>query len=293
MRRGPIQAGGAAVLRGAADAREVLVVHRPAYNDWTLPKGKVSPDEYLAVTAVREVLEETGYRIRLIRQLSPTHYTVEGVPKVVQWWLADTADDSPRPHDLEADRVEWVPTQVAIALFTYPEDAAVLAEALRTPSTPPFVVVRHAKAMNRRQWKGPDPDRRLTERGRRQARALSRLFAAFKVGDLASSSSTRCTKTLAPYAQTTGLQVRSMPALSEESAHEDPSGVLRAMAELRAIADSSERPVVVCGHRPVLPAMFDFLGVAPSHVLKPAEVALVYPGDSTGASRTDYLLSRL
>ena len=65
-----INASGAVVLRGHADHREVLVVHRPAYGDWSLPKGKMLPDEYLSVTAVREVGEETGLQHRLLRPLS-------------------------------------------------------------------------------------------------------------------------------------------------------------------------------------------------------------------------------
>ena len=95
MAGGLISASGAVVFRGTPNDREVLVVHRPAYDDWSLPKGKVSSDEYLAVAAVREVAEETGYRVRLFQHLSPTRYQVAGRPKIVHWWLAEALDEHP------------------------------------------------------------------------------------------------------------------------------------------------------------------------------------------------------
>ncbi len=279
VRRGDIQASGAVVLRGSGDEREVLVVHRPAYDDWSLPKGKTAPDEYLAVTAVREVREETGYSIRLVRQLSEPQYPVGGRSKRVRWWLAELADKKPGKHDQEADLVEWWPVQRAVTQLSYPDDVAVLTEACRAPMTRPLIIVRHAKAMNRKQWNGPDRDRRLTERGRRQAKALVGLLDAFGVGLVASSSSNRCMRTLAPYAQFAGLEIESVAALSEEVAEESPRGVVKAMAKLVAAAQQSDRPMAICGHRPVLPTMFDFLGVAPRSVLRPGELVLCYPGE--------------
>lgn len=281
------------MLRGHRDYQEVLVVHRPNYDDWSLPKGKMSADEYLAVTAVREVAEETGYPIRLLRQLTMARYQVNSHPKLVQWWLAEAVGEPAAEHDDETDAVEWWPVAKAIRELSYPDDVSVLTEALRVPTTDPLLIVRHAKAMNRKQWQGRDADRRLTERGRRQAKALAGLLAAFGVGQLASSSSTRCMKTLAPYAQQASLEVRAITALSEESAAANPDGVTKAMAKLRAVAQASERPLAICGHRPVLPAMFDFLGVAPNHVLRPAELALVYPADATRRSQITYIAPKL
>ena len=103
MAGGLISASGAVVFRDTPNDREVLVVHRPAYDDWSLPKGKVSSDEYLAVAAVREVAEETGYRVRLFQHLSPTRYQVAGRPKIVHWWLAEADDEAPGELDGEAE----------------------------------------------------------------------------------------------------------------------------------------------------------------------------------------------
>lgn len=281
MGRTEIQAAGAVVLRGPKDAPEVLVVHRPAYDDWSLPKGKVNPDEYYAVTAVREVLEETGHTIRLIRPLSSAEYSVVGKPKTVHWWLAVLVNGKVAKHDDETDKVEWWPVHKAIAELSYPDDAAIVVEAMRVPLTKPLLIVRHAKAMNRKQWHGRDADRRLTERGRRQATALTELLAAFGVADLASSSSTRCMATFAPYAKATRQDVRKVAQLSEEAAANRPKQVLKVMAELRDQAAEASHPLAVCGHRPVLPAMFQVLGITPDRVMRPGEVALTYP-DSSG-----------
>ena len=293
MAGGLISASGAVVFRGTPNDREVLVVHRPAYDDWSLPKGKVSSDEYLAVAAVREVAEETGYRVRLFQHLSPTRYQVAGRPKIVHWWLAEALDEAPGDLDGEADVVEWWPVQRAIAQLSYHDDATTILQTMRARPRPPVLVVRHAKAMNRKQWQGDDADRRLTERGRRQAKALVPLFEAFGVGELASSTSTRCMRTLAPYAEHAGLEVRAINAISEEAAEADPNGVIHAMAQLRSVARDSARPLVICGHRPVLPAMFDFLGVAPGRVLKPAEVVLIYPGEQGPADKPHHILPTL
>lgn len=292
-RRGGILASGAVVLRDAKRGPEVLVVHRPAYDDWSLPKGKVGTDEYLAATAVREVREETGHRIRLLRPLSAGHYTVGGRPKTVQWWFGRLANNKVGGHDRETDLVEWWPVHRAVADLHYSDEVHALTEALRCPDTKPLLIVRHTKAMNRRRWHGDDADRRLTERGRRQARSLISLLDAFDVGLLASSSATRCMRTLAPYAHAKGLTVRPYKELSEEGAEANPAGVAKAMAELTRLASDADKPLAICGHRPVLPAMFDFLGVAPHHVLRPGEAVLTYPGETTNANQTIHIAPRL
>ena len=121
--KGPIQAAGAVVFRdidGTEGAREVLVVHRPDYDDLSLPKGKVERGEDLPITAVREAAEETGIDIRLSMPLQPTEYTVKystasGKPKrrakVVSWWLGvavggsiEEATASPEEIDGALDR---------------------------------------------------------------------------------------------------------------------------------------------------------------------------------------------
>jgi 8-oxo-dGTP pyrophosphatase MutT (NUDIX family) len=120
-----VRAAGGVVVRDG----EVVLVHRPAYDDWTFPKGKAEEDETDEDCALREVHEEAGLRCRLGAELSPTEYTdSRGRPKRVRWWRMDpVADDGFAPND-EVDEVRWVSPAEAAQLLTYGRDHALLAE---------------------------------------------------------------------------------------------------------------------------------------------------------------------
>jgi 8-oxo-dGTP diphosphatase len=120
-----VRAAGGVVVRDG----EVVLVHRPAYDDWTFPKGKAEEDETDEDCALREVHEETGLRCRLGDELSPTEYTdSRGRPKRVRWWrMEPIADDGFTPND-EVDEVRWVSPADAAQLLTYGRDHALLAE---------------------------------------------------------------------------------------------------------------------------------------------------------------------
>ena len=126
-----VLAAGGVLWRHNSDlaAPEVAIIHRPRYDDWSLPKGKVDPGETEPVTAVREVHEETGLRCTLGRELSSTSYTDrKGRAKVVRYWLMDvTADDGFTPDD-EVDELRWVPPADAAGLLSYPHDAELIEE---------------------------------------------------------------------------------------------------------------------------------------------------------------------
>jgi 8-oxo-dGTP diphosphatase len=116
------------VWRTEADGGvRVLVVHRPKYDDWTLPKGKLDPGETHAEAAVREVLEETGLRCRLGAELATTSYHDRfGRPKRVRYWDMQVEGGDFVPNR-EVDEVRWVDLDAAAALLSYPRDQAVLA----------------------------------------------------------------------------------------------------------------------------------------------------------------------
>jgi 8-oxo-dGTP diphosphatase len=120
-----VKAAGGVVLR---DGR-IALVHRPRYDDWSLPKGKLDPGETWEQCAVREVREETGLRCTLGAELSPTSYTDrKGRAKVVRYWLMDvTGDDGFTPDD-EVDELRWVAPADAAALLSYPHDAHLIEE---------------------------------------------------------------------------------------------------------------------------------------------------------------------
>ena len=119
-----VEAAGGVVLD--EDGRVVLV-HRPRYDDWTLPKGKLDPGESFEEAALREVEEETGLRCRLVRELPSIEYRdAKGRPKVVRYWLTEVeADVGFVPND-EVDELRRLPIDEALALLTYDRDHDVL-----------------------------------------------------------------------------------------------------------------------------------------------------------------------
>ena len=118
-------AGGVVVGR----AREVVLVHRPKYDDWTLPKGKLEPGEAPLEAALREVLEETGLECRAGPLLGTIEYVDgHGRDKTVDYWLMEAAGDELAPTG-EVDEARWVPLADAGALLSYERDRDVLARA--------------------------------------------------------------------------------------------------------------------------------------------------------------------
>ena len=250
-----IRAAGAVVLRGSGSRRVVALVHRPLYNDWSLPKGKLEPRESACAAAVREVQEETGVLVRLGAPLADIAYRVPKGPKVVQFWVGYAVSETARRPDHEVDEVEWVPITHALDRLTYDDERVVLAEALAMPETTPFVILRHSHATLRKAWTGDDAKRPLDAKGRAQASNLVDVLGAYGIAQLKSSTSTRCVQTLEPYAKTRKLTVKPVSLLSEEVGEEHLAGVQRYVRKLAVRSGSTRTATAVCGHRPVLPAM--------------------------------------
>jgi 8-oxo-dGTP diphosphatase len=121
-----VRAAGGVVVRGADGGLEVLLVHRPAYDDWTFPKGKADPGESDAACALREVEEETGLFCELVEALGETRYVdARGRPKVVRYFSMRPLDGAFAPHR-EVDDVRWLPAELARALLSYDRDRALL-----------------------------------------------------------------------------------------------------------------------------------------------------------------------
>lgn len=133
-----IEAAGGVVLRGTGDPREVLVVHRPRYDDWSLPKGKLDEGEDPITGALREVEEETGVRAIAGRALPELRYRdARDRPKRVRWYVMRPAAGNPadRPADHEVDEARWVHVPEALELLTYATEREILVHAL-TEDTP-------------------------------------------------------------------------------------------------------------------------------------------------------------
>jgi 8-oxo-dGTP diphosphatase len=260
VRSRDVEAAGVVVFR---PGREVLLVHRPKYDDWSFPKGKLDPGEHATVAAVREVEEETGLRVRLTRPLHRQRYQIVRGWKRVHYWTGRVVSGSPDEVTGyqrlgEIDEVAWVPIDKALRLLTYSRDKATLREAIAVRKrTAPLIVLRHAEARARSTWHGDDRRRPLLAAGRRQAEAVAGVLAAYGVTRVLTSDSTRCVETVAPYAEAVGAPIETTPLLSEEDVAEQATTTL--LRNLRA--EVADGPVVVCTHRPVLPLVFRALGV--------------------------------
>ena len=129
LSRRQVKAAGGAVLREREGGGvEICLVHRPGYDDWSLPKGKLDRGETFEQAAVREVLEETGLRCRLRQELPDIRYTDrKGRPKIVRYWLMDVAEDTGFTPSDEVDEVRWLELPAAAALCSYDRDAELVA----------------------------------------------------------------------------------------------------------------------------------------------------------------------
>ena len=201
---------GGVVRRVGPSGVEVLLVHRPRYDDWTFPKGKAQPGETDEETAVREVAEETGITARLGAELPTTQYRdSRGRPKVVRYWTMRPESGSFEPHD-EVDEIKWLPIADAAEELSYDRDREVL-EAL----PPPLLVLRHTSAGNSEDWPGDDARRPLDERGRRQAEELVGQLGPYAIERIVSSPFDRCVESVEPIARARGLELETSDDLAE------------------------------------------------------------------------------
>ncbi len=250
------------------------MAHRPRYDDWTFPKGKPESGEDLAATAVREVAEETGLRVRLGHPLPDTTYLISEGPKVVSYWAARTVGPEPefKPNK-EVDKIKWVRLGEARKLLTYVHDIELLdafAELRESKAhrTRTLIVLRHAKAKARDSWKGDDLERPLNSVGTAQAAALTPILNAYGVRRVISSPALRCTQTVEPFAHGISTFLEIDDRLSEDTRFSQVNRSLSAMLD-------HKKPVVVCTHRPTMPWVFDALG-AEIVDLKPGQGVVVH-----------------
>jgi hydrolase, NUDIX family len=237
-RRPPVLAAGALVWRLKNDKLQVLVVHRPRYDDWSFPKGKAEPGESMVLTAIREVAEETGRQIVLGRYLGKARRRlVSGRKKRTLYWAAQVLPEAGPGEGLRAavkpaskreiDKVRWWKVKKAARKLTHADDKRLLARLVDWYESGQLqvhslVLVRHAKAVSRATW-GYGINSEITRplvmgRGQAQARDVAALLSAYGVGELVSSPWRRCVDTLAPYAHGCGLDLHSDEAFTEVSA---------------------------------------------------------------------------
>jgi 8-oxo-(d)GTP phosphatase len=277
-RQGVVEAAGAVVWRPAAhDRAEVLLVHRPKYDDWSFPKGKLHPGEPAPAAAVREVLEESGIRIRLGLPLPAVRYELAGgAEKRVRYWAAQPLgppdrDDPPFEPNREVDQRAWFGLREAAHQLTHARDRTLLGT-LPLLETRTLIILRHAEALDRDRWEGPDSERPLSSAGVAQAERLPSVLDAYAVRRLVTSDARRCIDTLRSYTSRYSLDVEVDPAFGEEV---DPAVVREHASLLR----DTTGPTALCTHRPTLPVVFEALGISSEDLrLRPSELVVAHLG---------------
>ena len=246
-----VLAAGAVLWRpnGNPAGPEVAIIHRPRYDDWSLPKGKVDPGETEPVTAVREVREETGYTSHLGRRLTAVSYPVEEGIKKVRYWAARCVDGAFTPN-AEVDELKWLPVAEAMKQLRYPHDRKVLRRFAQGPvHTHTVQIVRHGTAGSKSRYKGDDRKRPLDKHGRAQAESLVGQLLAFGANELYAADRVRCHQTLEPLAEELGTTIHNEPTLTEEAYAENRKAARRCVLEIAAAGGTP----VICTQGKVIP----------------------------------------
>jgi 8-oxo-dGTP pyrophosphatase MutT (NUDIX family)/phosphohistidine phosphatase SixA len=248
-----VRAAGGVPWRDTGSGVEVMLVHRPRYGDWSLPKGKLERGEHPLVAAVREVREETGLTCTPQVRLPTIRYLTgePGVEKQVEFWSMDVREDAGREPDDEIAEARWVRLTEAGALLSYAHDRGVVAAFAALPRVTAIVaLVRHATAGSRSAWPGRDRLRPLDATGRREVEELTEVLAMTAPDRILSATPVRCRETVAPLAERLGLPVKTDPVFDERSA----IGAAAAVAAVRALA-AEGRSTVICSQGKVIPPL--------------------------------------
>ncbi|QLY34846.1 NUDIX hydrolase [Nocardia huaxiensis] len=264
-----ILAAGAVLWRYAADGGiEIAMVHRPKYDDWSLPKGKLDPGETPVITTVREVAEETGLNCTLGRYLGHVTYPVTGHRKLkrVDYWAARVVDGA-FESNTEVDELVWSPVDRVMDEISYPMDRSIIRNFLRLPAdTSTMLLVRHGKAGRRDRFTGPDEARPLEKAGRAQARELVDNLLAFGATEIHSAPPLRCVQTVTPLAEKLGAQIESEPLFAESGYAAAPDA-----AHERAVTLASGTGVpVICSQGKVIPDLLAWWAARDGITLPPA-----------------------
>ncbi|MGH3365619.1 MAG: NUDIX hydrolase [Nocardioidaceae bacterium] len=249
---GQIEAAGGVLWRQSRGSDiEIALVHRPKYDDWSLPKGKLSSGEHVLAGAVREVQEETGFTPMVGPPLGQVHYDKDGSPKRVRYWAMRATDGTFDPTT-EVDDLRWVRPAEGMDYLAADRDRPVLAGFLDDHvETRPCLLVRHGSAGDRGSFPGDDRDRPLDERGQRQAETLQHLLALYHIDRVVSADVLRCLDTVAPYACTRRVGIETEPLVSEAGFVNDRTAAVDRLVQILG----GSRPTVVCSQGKAIPGL--------------------------------------
>ena len=249
-----IRAAGGILWRPAAGGNgpepvEIAIIHRPRYDDWSIPKGKLNHGEIEIEGAVREVNEETGYRVSVGRPLGQVQYMKDGRPKQVRYWAMRSEGGMFTPTR-EVDELRWLPVDEALDLLTQPRDREILSKFASGPvATKAILLVRHGMAGNRSDWKGNDDERPLDGTGVQQADELVWLLTRFDIREIYSVAILRCMQTMEPLSKAVGLPIQPQPLIGE---HDYYGREGEALAFMRSVG-SEGTGTAICSQGGVIP----------------------------------------
>jgi 8-oxo-dGTP diphosphatase len=249
-----IQAAGAVLWRRISDELvQVALIHRPRYDDWSFPKGKVEIGESEISCAFREVLEETGFETVFGPQLCTVEYLVGEATKTVTYWSAQAIGEAKGIMDTqEVDQLIWLTVADAYDKLSRKGDHEVLKNFEKFGiDTVPLILLRHGKAITREEWAGDDGDRPLAQLGQIQSMRLLTKYLPFAITEIHTSDAVRCYETVAPMARSLALDMIYWTELSEYAYEKDKKAAINVVDDIIESGVSA----IVCGHNPVIPGI--------------------------------------
>lgn len=252
-----ILAAGALVWRKSKEKKiEIAVIHRPKYNDWTIPKGKVELSESSIACAYREVIEETSIETEFGMYLGEVKYQSLDGPKQVSFWSAQVVKENTFTPNSEVDAIKWVEAAKAAKFLSLDSDREILSKFNKLKyESKPLVLLRHAKALSRDEWQGDDDDRPLDSLGQMQAKRLLSIYQAFNLEQIHTSDAIRCYDTVEPMAKALGLRLEVSNNLSESAFKKDKEDAFDYARDLI----KSDKRALLCSHNPILPKVLNKL----------------------------------
>jgi len=252
-----IIAAGAVVWRkNKVGEIEVVVIHRPKYDDWSFPKGKADIGEAVIACAHREVLEESNLDTQFGPYLGEVEYeTIDG-PKIVYFWSAKTITEYPFTPNSEVDKLEWHSIKNAKKILTLDSDREILSKFSKLEvDTKPFILLRHAKAITRDEWPGDDDDRPLDSLGSYQVDRLVPIYGVYKLEQIHSSDAIRCFDTVNSLARKLDIALEVSEKLSESAYKKDKERAINYCKDLI----KEDKSILICSHNPILPKLLNKL----------------------------------
>jgi len=281
-----IIAAGGVVWRETSDSKiELAIIHRPKYDDWSFPKGKLGSGEELISCAYREIMEETGLNIELGPYLGEIEYeSIDGLKHVTYWAAKALAGSNEFHANLEADQLEWHDIESARQKLTRDTDKQILEIFIDAPyEANKLIMLRHAKALARSEWQSGDEDRPLDNLGQLQAKRMHAIYQVFGISQIHTSDAVRCYDTVIGMTKSLMIEPVITAKLSEYTFEKNKDKSLEYAKELAEAVRATGETTLLCSHNPVLPRMLEYVskksGVElPENKLKPADAWVIFLG---------------